>query len=111
MALSRMQIDAYEADGIVHPLRGLEPDEARAFIPAQQDLEARLRAGWYVAAGARRISGPDSVTPVRGRDHGNFRLESPPDEDFSQAAVAAWLAALEFPSGLGRSAKRASAAG
>ena len=46
MALSRMQIDAYEADGIVHPLRGLEPDEARAFIPAQQDLEARLRAGW-----------------------------------------------------------------
>lgn len=273
MALSRMQIDAYEADGIVHPIRGLEPDEARAFIPAQQDLEARLRAGWnlpqypkvhllagwacdlvtrpsivdavasiigpdvvcwcatffakpphdpgyvgwhqdatywgldpvekvatvwlgltestpangcmqyvpgshrrgprphaqriddanllqsgqfvrlsadddtvadvvldagefsihhartlhgsrpntsdrpriglsinYVAAGARQISGPDSVTPVRGRDHGNFRLESPPDEDFSQAAVAAWLAALEYPSGLGRSAKRAGAA-
>ena len=273
MALSRMQIDAFREDGIVYPIRGLEPDGARALIPAQKDLEARLRAGWnlpqypkvhlvarwahglvtrpsivdavasilgpdvlcwcatffakpphdpgyvgwhqdatywgldptekvvtvwlgltestpengcmryvpgshreglrphaqrfddanllqsgqfvevaaedaaadvvldagefsihhartlhgslpnasdrpriglsvnYVAAGVRQVSGPDSATLVHGRDHGNFRLEPPPDEDFSQAAVAAWLDALEYPSGLGRSAKRAVAAG
>ena len=86
---------------------------ARTLHGSRPNTSDRPRIGFsinYVAAGARQISGPDSVTPVRGRDHGNFRLESPPDEDFSQAAVAAWLAALEFPSGLGRSAKRASAA-
>ena len=50
-------------------------------------------------------------TLVRGRDHGNFRLESPPAADFSPAEIAVWLDAIEFPSGLGRSAKHADATG
>ena len=274
MTLSRMQIEAFGENGIVHPIRGLAPDVARALVPAQRDLEARLRAGWdlpqypkvhllarwvhdlvtrpsitdavasivgpdilcwssaffakpprdpgfvgwhqdatywglepvekvvtvwlgltestpangcmqyvpgshrrgprlhvqrlddanllqsgqfvelvdgsdtiadcvldagefsihhartlhgsrpnpsdrpriglsvnYVAAGVRQVAGPDSATLVRGRDRGDFRLEPRPDADFSPGAVAAWLDALEYPSGIGRSEKRVAAAG
>ena len=274
MALSRVQIEAFEATGVAYPIRGLAPEAARALVPAQRDLEARLRAGWtfpqypkvhllarwaydlvarasivdavesligpdilcwssaffakparspgyvgwhqdatywgldpvdkvvtawlgltestpangcmrcvpgshrrgtyehaqrlddanllqsgqfvelsesggtvadvvldagefsihhartlhgsrpntsdrpriglsvnYVAADARQVSGPDSATLVRGRDHGNFRLEPPPAADFSPAGIEVWLDALQYPSGLGLSTKHAAAAG
>ena len=87
---------------------------ARVLHGSRPNTSDRPRIGLsvnYVAAGARQVSGPDSATLVRGRDRGGFRLEPRPNADFSPAAVAAWLDALEFPSGVGRSAKRAAAAG
>ena len=97
----------------------LDPGEfsihhARILHGSRPNASDRPRIGLsvaYVAANVRQTSGPDSATLVRGRDHGNFRLESAPDADVSPVAVSAWLDALEYPSGIGRSAKRAAAMG
>ena len=85
---------------------------ARILHGSRPNTSDRPRIGLsvnYIAAGVRQVSGPDSATLVRGRDHGNFHLESPPNADFSPVGIAAWLDALEFPSGIGRSAKHKAA--
>ena len=87
---------------------------ARVLHGSRPNTSDRPRVGLsvnYIAATVRQVSGSDSATLVRGRDHGNFRLEPRPETDCSPASTAAWLDALEFPSGIGRSTKRAAATG
>jgi ectoine hydroxylase-related dioxygenase (phytanoyl-CoA dioxygenase family) len=56
----------------------------------------------FIAPWVRQTKGPDSATLVRGADSfGHFEHEPRPDADWSEAAVAAFSAAIHRPSALG----------
>ena len=49
----------------------------------------------------QRNGGRDTAMLVRGVDHyGHFELESPPDSDFSEAAINQYRKSIVAPSGL-----------
>lgn len=56
----------------------------------------------FMAPWVRQTKGPDSATLVRGSDRfGHFEHEPRPDADWSDAAIAAFNAAIHRPSALG----------